>query len=651
LNLKISFCEYKSSLTNAQRSQLTENFIPEEFSQPSAFILKTLCLSLREFVETASTCPQSPRVDTLFAKFKRQAEAFVVHPTRQRRSVQRSRKSTQKKIVKSQPHRDTQALLNLEPPVLLQLLKMSGHEHEDEAKLARVKIPREVGSKAKTLDFSPIELMAESPTIAAPIPLDHSRQTSVAIGRFQAKQIANRNELLRWSTANLTPLKIKGTIARISALAQMGGDVGLGASYLLLSLATGRCPDSLIGRIGWSHGAVATEEDIQLDNTGSKSKPIVILHPSINCISLLVNTPPVLKESDWEAVTPRGSYVIVPDYLKVSAYFKSQLQELGISTTDINTLNREIVLQSITRAGLALQDLGVSTSQLWQALPRIMQSESGMNTAMSLLTDWSTQNSLVELHYHCVLASRLAARYLAAMDALLDYDKRYLSHEMKLPQQNHFVGSPNLIAEKPLRKLLAQIESKLASQTSRLKHDNLMTLYTIMFLTAGCGFRHAVSPTITMYPFRDQVIFSYVEKGSLRQLILPKLVQEQVAVFQKMRSVPLAIDSPKLHSNELSFFMVDDSYRVRALHPGRFTAELAEFGIDFRLELNSMRRWLFSSLFNSGERGIRTDIYGGHGVAGREPFSTYSSTAIHELQAVAVEVDNLLRDAGWRVLH
>ena len=63
-----------------------------------------------------------------------------------------------------------------------------------------------------------------------------------------------------------------------------------------------------------------------------------------------------------------------------------------------------------------------------------------------------------------------------------------------------------------------------------------------------------------------------------------------------------------------------------------------------------MRRRMFSALFNEGVRGIQTDFYGGHGVMGREPLTTFSSANFESFIAVADEMDRVLEATGWRVL-
>ena len=59
---------------------------------------------------------------------------------------------------------------------------------------------------------------------------------------------------------------------------------------------------------------------------------------------------------------------------------------------------------------------------------------------------------------------------------------------------------------------------------------------------------------------------------------------------------------------------------------------------------------MFSQQFIAGGRGIGTDFFGGHGVQGRLPLTATGSTTIDVYQESAQQMNEILVDAGWRVM-
>lgn len=649
LNLSKTLDEYSETLAKATRMQLMGARLEDEQRQPSSDALIKVCLALRTFVDAASQGRPIDEVLPLCEQFNRQAKSFIKNPEKTRIGRKATSGSKRKGQSKKTPHRDSKSLLNLSAPAQIQVMRQDLHV-EEQVEFIHVAIPPKISKKAQENDCSPLELMTEQAIISPKIPQDHSRLSSIAVGRYQAKQLANRNELLRWDVVNLTHHQIQGCLELLIKMSAVKNDLGIASSFLLVSLVTGRSLVNLPGAIWIDPSATKFDESSLSALSDDPSKINVVLLPAMGCLALRVNQPNVVKVRDWNGVIPRSEFVLVPDYLSVSQLMLSQLAGQDIEPELLVNVKKDHIVSAAMRVGLSLKTYGVSATRLWQTLPRLLQSESGMNTAMALLTDWQTSNSVVDLHYHCVEAQKLASRYRASMDALLHYDTKYWVCEKHLPAQKYFVGSPNCISAKKLKVLIDQFENALLDRYDIVQHANLLTLYTLMVMTAGFGFRHAISPKIELHPFRDRMILSYQEKDALRQLVLPKLVQKQLAVYREMRITPIAHGAPKVVGNKLSFFLISPKCLVRPFKPGGFSKELKAYGIEFELELNSMRRWMFSALFNEGVRGIQTDFYGGHGVMGREPLTTFSSTNFDSFIAAADEMDRVLEATGWRVL-
>ena len=233
------------------------------------------------------------------------------------------------------------------------------------------------------------------------------------------------------------------------------------------------------------------------------------------------------------------------------------------------------------------------------------------------------------------------------MEAIIRYD----GPDVRLKKRaGYYVGSPNAPSQEAAENLVNAFQMRLVTSNDLVECHNLMTLYTLALVTAGYGLRHAISPTIEVYRARDIPLLSYTEKGILRQIVIPKLVYDQLMAYERYRRVNISPFAEKVVPGKPTFFLLKPDLHVEQFHPESYEKYLERYGIEFKLALNSLRRWMFSQLFMEGQRGISTDFYGGHGVEGREPFSTFSSSTVDSLIDVANTMDKILRRT-WRVLE
>lgn len=649
-NLERSLEDFSAFHQAMARARYTHEPVPEKIAQPGIKKLLKVSLALRRYVEQASeNLTDAPELTQLWQSFKSAADGYLRNPTPRRRTP--PPRTTQKRARATRtgvPHRDTAALLNLDSPDILVVTEIVPTHGDDDWQFTTATRRRTWASvkRASEIDYSPDELIMAEPLISDRVHDHHSRATSVAAGHHQAKVLSNLSELLRWSTANATPGQIELIISRLNELAD-AGEHALGATFLLLSLATGRVPRTLVGQI-----AVDMSSSLAsfTPPAGEHSQqPLVVILPLAGALALRVNRAPILTVSTWDGAIQPQHYLVVRDDLDVGRRLQANMQSLGLQVADVVTLSSTEIARAIDEISSRLSDIDYSAQKIWQILPRLMQNESGQNGAMALLTDWRTLNSAVELHYLCIEASTLRARYDAAIDALVGYRVADTEWSTDTPDQPGHVGSPNCPSHSAISRLISDIDRKLSSSTDAVERHNLITLYTLSLLTAGYGIRHAITPSVTLYPIGSRTMLSYREKGMLRQIVLPQLVVEQLKAYSDFRSTQISPLAEKHSPNRLSFFLLDERLHVQPLHPGQFTAYLGHYGITFELQLNSLRRWMFSQLFSIGIRGISTDFYGGHGVLGREPLSPYSSSTFVSLIRIADQMDSILR-LQWKVL-
>lgn len=145
---------------------------------------------------------------------------------------------------------------------------------------------------------------------------------------------------------------------------------------------------------------------------------------------------------------------------------------------------------------------------------------------------------------------------------------------------------------------------------------------------------------------------TYVEKGSHRCFVVPKLVADQIYVQQECARIRLLDKSIRRDnaSPQGSFFWIDSHNLITKIQPNKISELLGTIKIKFPYPLNSLRRMMFTRAFEYGVRGPITDFYGGHGVDGRKPFAPMSGLDISVMEDFAEDVDTLLREEGWSLL-
>lgn len=639
--------KYEDFKRAASRASLLNENLADDMCQIGIKKLRKISLALRSFVETACN-EASPEAETskLFQRLTLLVNGFIKVPATPPRQVSAQPKAARQRKVEGsrKPHRDSANILNLRNPSLDVIYEFMPSAEPDEQFVVEQKVPPALVKVAAIHDYSPAELIDPLPIVSTRIHEYHSAYTAKARGNFQAKALANRSELLRWSTSNATPEQTNLILNRLSN-EPIGSGNALGSFFILLSFVTGRLPESLIGSIAFGKPPRSSPRvDFLKQNI---NKPLVYFSTDDREIYLLVNKPPVKTLSEWSGAIKTKDYLCVFDYLSLGSRLIDILHQLRLSKGDLERLDQTELLNTVSTVNRQLKSIGYPPDKIWQILPRTLQNETGQNGAMALLTDWRTLNSHVELHYLCVDDQSLGARYQASLEAIIRYD----GPDVRLKKRaGYYVGSPNAPSQEAAENLVNAFQMRLVTSNDLVECHNLMTLYTLALVTAGYGLRHAISPTIEVYRARDIPLLSYTEKGILRQIVIPKLVYDQLMAYERYRRVNISPFAEKVVPGKPTFFLLKPDLHVEQFHPESYEKYLERYGIEFKLALNSLRRWMFSQLFMEGQRGISTDFYGGHGVEGREPFSTFSSSTVDSLIDVANTMDKILRRT-WRVLE
>lgn len=643
LNAAVEPLCYRQFLVGFERSRLIGLPIDETLAQPGIVKLRSVSLALRGFVEHAAQLGEIDDLSReLLDKLKTKVRSFIKEPVTEARQRKSGASKPRSQGPKVDPHRDSEAILNLHAPKFEQVVEVEPDHSESDSPFLIHSVPPSVVRSALRFDMSPSELMEPEPYFFHRLHPFHSSKTSEQSARLQGKIFANHAQLLRWSTANATPRQTQKILEILQSL-DAGLEVQLGNLLLLISLMTGRITESLVGRV-----FLGTPDDLSIGGYDDPAKQPLVLLDGKGLLFLRVNSSPVKEISGWKRAVRTESYVTVTDYLDLGDKVRSLLRLIG------REVDRELIpvspgaqLKAVSVAEVHLKPIGYPLTKIWQILPRLMQNESGQNGALALLTDWRTLNSHVELHYLCVEEQALVARYEAAATALVGSTGDFSA--FKSGRKPRYVGSPNMPSDLAIRDLVTGFESALQTYTEDFNQFNLITLYTLALATAGFGLRHAIAPSIEVVRAAGLEMISWEEKGQLRQVVLPNVVSLQLAKHREMqRTFRRAIET-KEGSLVSQFCLLRDNLKPEVFHPESFSKYLQRYGITYELKLNSLRRWMFSQLFMKGVRGISTDFYGGHGVFGREPLSMFSPTNFDTLIAISEDMNAILK-SHWKVL-
>lgn len=569
---------------------------------------------------------------------------FILHPDRSRKATKGKRSGRRQKTHQRQsvPGPGTY----LESSIIVQ----SEPIFDEQIRIREIPISRELQYKARVADCSPIELLDAKNgwDTGEELHIYHSAESARLAGGYQNQHKRNAAELLPWHLSNV-PRQVQLLIINYLDEHKQSSAQSSVPAALLLSIASGRyLPQAL-------HGLrVRRDASIPLEQYFDAST-LIVFDQVEGAIALTVNAAPLVNKVVVATARQTRSYVYVPDYFGILHAFDEFFND---PSSRAYNLSRQSVSYHLNTSQRYLDDIkfrfGVSESQLWQMLPRMMQQDAGMFSAMVLLTGWRTLNATVDLHYFAPQAEYVVSRYCSAMSRLLSDDHgKFVKLEAALPVANHYVGAINCPSASDIKRLISGLSGllKRPNLASADRH-NYLTLYTLLLCTAGFGLRHSLDPSFEISKYGSRSLMTYVEKGSHRCFVVPKLVADQIYVQQECARIRLLDKSIRRDnaSPQGSFFWIDSHNLITKIQPNKISELLGTIKIKFPYPLNSLRRMMFTRAFEYGVRGPITDFYGGHGVDGRKPFAPMSGLDISVMEDFAEDVDTLLREEGWSLL-
>jgi|GEM_PF-5278443 len=396
----------------------------------------------------------------------------------------------------------------------------------------------------------------------------------------------------------------------------------LAASYILATIVTGRRLQSLLGGV-IAHDCPEPRTDNQL----------LIVEPTSRTLQLRLNKPE-LRLAPAKSSLKVGEWITVPDHLGIS------LSLLPLSLSEQVNLLRKI--EEILPPLLITHQLRLE--QLSQLLPRTMLELEGNFCTASLITDWNAGNIAVNRHYLTPAATTVAHRYSKALETMLDLPKHAVP-----PQSCEYVGHPNTLPLIDLRRTIHQLSSVTPGMSLQMRHNHI-TVMTVILLSLAIGMRATVNVQPGGIQLSDNSIAHFKEKGFVRLVCLPELVVQQLVAYEQHLSLLKFIWNKQFSTeapHENLFFIFNDAETTEAFAPMRISEYLGRLGVESDMEIRSLRRIVFTWLYEHGGHGRAIDHFISHAINGSQAYVLYSGVQTGDLRKIADFIQQQLIAMDW----
>lgn len=491
------------------------------------------------------------------------------------------------------------------------------------------------------LDISEV---IEPPTIEVDL-LDHDEQTDDA----ETLEAWSRNKAeLRRRIAEQLPFQrdyihADGRIAALEYLTAQANTSDQTDNWLakraaagaaLCGIATGRTIISLSNKLMIKTGIT------NADLLAAPSDKSIIFDPMAFGIYVRVNQASI-KRTDFDGTREVSSWLLLPDYLELS----TPMAALVDPKLESDALKKEIdTLKTYLR-----NELEAPFSKLQKMLPLALHSLTGEFSSSTLITDWMPENAAVNLHYLSPKASVVLSHYADAMSEVMG--KTIMGealHKPNTPKQPGFIGIPTCPTQDAVLALIQGLSAYKTDPSDIKKTHNQICLNTILMLSFAIGARHAIDLEPNAMELLHDDLAHFREKGGTRLVVLPHLLGQQLRVYDRHRSVlERSVKSKTTLNISKNLFFIYVNGKATEFHPSQLNAYLAEFGLRFGCSLNSLRRFLFTTLYEEKVWGVVLDHYIGHATEGRRPFTPRSGMKLATLRGIARHVNHLLIDMKW----
>lgn len=408
------------------------------------------------------------------------------------------------------------------------------------------------------------------------------------------------------------------------------------AGVALCGVATGRTIISLSNKLMIKAGIT------NADLSEASSDKSVIFDPSVFGLYVRVNQASI-KRTDFNGTRKVSTWLLLPDYLQLAV----PMAALVHPKLDSEALKKEIdTLKSHLRNALE-----TPFSKLQKMLPLVLHSLTGEFSSSTLITDWMPENADVSLHYLSPRASVVLSHYADAMSEVMG--KTILGEvliEPNTPQQSGFIGIPTCPTNEAVLALIHGLSAYQIDPSDSHKVHNQICLNTILMLSFAIGTRHAIDLAPNAMELLHDDLAHFHEKGGTRLLVLPPLLGQQLRAYDRHRNVLTRAAKNKTASHlSKNLFFIYVGGKATEFHPSQLNDYLAEFDLKFGCSLNSLRRFLFTTLYEEKVWGVALDHYIGHATEGRRPFTPRSGMKLATLRGIAKHVNHLLIEMKWEV--
>lgn len=408
-----------------------------------------------------------------------------------------------------------------------------------------------------------------------------------------------------------------------------------GSASLLVALAWlfGRNPEKLSSQL------------VVIDNSTDPEKLpshlAIALQPSSSCIWLKLNRPDVYPENSADA-RQTNRWLALPDALEINR----TIVEKSTSEIDATTLGSALAETLVE----IKSSFGISRAQLKNMLLETLISEEGHGCTAALIGEINDLSMNINLHYLSPPARHVERAYSSAVFKLLGLER---APEISV-QQSGFVGMHMCPSEGSVIKAISDLASFSGSAGEWRKTHNQITISTMMLLAISLGARDALAYDPNAFEIINGYgVSHYREKGEMRVVVLPKILINQLQVYDQhmdvVRQLWLAETGTEEPSIDL-FFLFDASGQPSTFHPKSFSRYLEDFGINYQTPLNGLRRLIFTRLYEH-HHGPALDFFIGHAVEGRRPWAQTSGAKLEPLGDIARHINEILMEMEWPIVR
>lgn len=444
---------------------------------------------------------------------------------------------------------------------------------------------------AADLDIAPIELSHPSITMVIDLAdksgLTHS--SKVAYARQVGRQVRRSQQLM--------PNRVSGLKAhRLSPVATLLAATSIDVSVhllLLASLAIGRPLDTL-SKISITKGACLDDpvEDVEYDLI-RRAWRVRVNQPDLkNCTS------------------PLGAK-IVKTHAEIPDAVGAHRLALLLHVSDHGTIERAtkpFTEAHCVEARVVLKTIKLREDFLCRILPLALYEATGDLSTGALISRWLPNDCETYLHYLSVDCKSLANNYLKGC--------RYLVDKFNLPltiplfdAEPAYVGMKNCPNDVFIKNLVQELVSELIShplqtRADRAKYINLLSAYSLLYMTQGLGLRNWIDadPEIQTLPstFDGLGLASFADKvvsaGHFRVIYCPADLTKHIVGLSGLTQ-RLAMELTATPGKEAPGLLpfIDEDQRVRRFHPADVRTVL---GDRFPFPPNALRRRARSHMYD-----------------------------------------------------